>query len=243
MTSISTMMLMIHICAAVVGLLSGFLAMIFRKGSGLHRTSGSFFFVSMLVMSASAVYLATRVKPNMLNMTVGLLTCYLVTTAWRTGRRREIFTGAFDLGALLFVSTVATAAFSFGLEAAISPTGSKNAMPAPIYFIFGTVAFLCAVSDVRMLVRGELSGGRRIVRHLWRMCLALLIATLSLYPGQAKLFPDWLKQTSLLFVPHVLLIGSMILWRFRMRSARHVRNATAVPSGPEAAPVTQGARA
>lgn len=241
--SIATMMLMIHICAAVVGLLSGFLAMIFRKSSGLHRVSGSFFFGSMLVMSASAVYLATQVKPNMLNMTVGLLTFYLVTTAWRAGRRREIVTGAFDLGALLFISIVATAGFSFGFEAAISPTGSKNGMPAPIYFVFGTVAFLCAVSDVRILVRRELSGGRRIARHLWRMCLALLIATLSLYPGQAKLFPDWLRQTNLLLVPHVLLIGSMVFWRLRVRSARRTGHGTAPPSGHDVAPITQGAQA
>lgn len=242
MMSISTTLLMIHVCCAVVGLLSGFLAMIFRKGSGLHRASGSFFFASMLGMSASAVYLATMVKPNMLNMTVGLLTFYLVATAWRAGRRRDMGTGLFDLGALLFVSAVATAGFSFGLEAARIPTGSRDGMPAPIYFIFGTVAFLCAVSDVRMLVRGELSGGRRIARHLWRMCLALLIATLSLYPGQGKLFPDWLRETNLLFVPHVLLTGSMIFWRLRVRSARRARHETPPPR-PDAAPLTQGAGA
>ncbi|HUF17206.1 MAG TPA: hypothetical protein VMS12_04085 [Thermoanaerobaculia bacterium] len=239
MTSISTMLLMIHICGAVVGLLSGFLAMVFRKGSGLHRMAGNFFFVSMLGMSASAAYLAVFVKPNMLNMTVGLLTFYLVATAWRAARRSDHGTGPFDLGALLFVLIVATLGFSFGLEAVNSPTGSKNGMPAPIYFVLGSIAFLCAVADVRMLTRGDLRGGRRIARHLWRMCLALVIATLSLYPGQGQLFPDWLRQTNLLFVPHVLLLGPMMFWRLRVRSPRGIRHETAPHSRPDVAPITE----
>ncbi|MBW3565402.1 MAG: hypothetical protein KY459_11810 [Acidobacteria bacterium] len=241
--SVSTMLLMIHICGAVVGLLSGFLAMVLRKGSGLHRVAGTFFFVSMLGMSASAAYLAALVRPNMLNLTVGLLTFYLVATAWWAARRREGGTGPFDLGALLFVLMVAMAGFSFGLEAANSPGGTKNGMPAPIYFVFGSIAFLCAISDVRMLIRRGLGGGRRISRHLWRMCLALLIATVSLYPGQGQLFPDWLRETNLLFVPHVLLIGSMIFWRLRVRSATRLRHDTTPPSPLNAAALTEGARA
>lgn len=220
-------LLLLHICAAIVGLLSGYLSIALRKGSGLHRAAGSAFFVSMLLMSGSAAAIAVFMSPNMLNMTVGLLTFYLVTTAWWAGRRRDGATGGFDIAALLYVSAVALAGLGFGFEAANSPNGVKNGMPAAIYFVFGTIALLCAVSDTRMLVRGHLSGPRRIARHLWRMCLALLIATLSFYPGQAKLFPMWLRETNLLFTPHVLLIGSMIFWKVRVSfsKAREKRSA------------------
>ena len=34
-------LLLAHICSAVVGLLSGFLAVVLRKGSGLHRAAGT----------------------------------------------------------------------------------------------------------------------------------------------------------------------------------------------------------
>ena len=36
-------LILIHVCSATVGLLSGFLAMVFRKGSGLHGAAGSNF--------------------------------------------------------------------------------------------------------------------------------------------------------------------------------------------------------
>jgi len=67
-----------------------------------------------------------------------------------------------------------------------------------------------------MLVRGGVFGAKRIARHLWRMCMGLLFATLSFYPGQAKLFPMWLRETNLLLVPAVLLIGAMLFWLYRV---------------------------
>lgn len=215
-------LLLIHICSAIVGLLSGFLAMSFRKGSGLHRAAGTIFFVSMLSMSASAAYMAAFLKPNMVNLVVGLLTFYLVATAWWAARRRDGAAGMFDLGALLFVFVVGTAGLAFGFEAANSPKGTKDGMPAAAYFIFGSVALLCAVSDVRMFMRGGVSGARRIARHLWRMSLALLIATLSFFPGQARQLPEWLRESSLLYVPHILLIGSMVFWMYRVRVRKRV---------------------
>ena len=220
MTSSLSPMLLLHISGAVVGLLSGFFSMVMRKGSGLHRAAGQIFFGSMVLMSTTAAYVALFERPNKLNMVVGLLTCYLVVTAWRAGRRREGATGRADVVALLYIGMVTTTAYTYGFVAASSPTGTKDQMPAGIYFVFGTVSLLCTVTDIRMLRRGTLAGAHRLVRHLWRMCLALLIATVSFYPGQAKLFPAWLRETNLLMVPHVLLIGTMIFYAIRVRRTR-----------------------
>src|SRR6266542_2312625 len=38
----------LHVFSAAVGLLAGFMAMLFRKGSGLHGAAGTIFFLSML---------------------------------------------------------------------------------------------------------------------------------------------------------------------------------------------------
>src|SRR6185503_13857371 len=93
----------------------------------------------------------------------------------------------FDYGALLWALIVGTAGWTFGFQAVRGQLNDR--MPPPIYFVFGSVALLFAASDVRMIVRGGVIGAKRIARHLWRMSFALLIATLSFYPGQAKLFP------------------------------------------------------
>jgi len=47
-----------HICAGSLGLLSGTAAMSFRKGSPRHVLAGKVFVASMLTMAVAAVYLA-----------------------------------------------------------------------------------------------------------------------------------------------------------------------------------------
>ena len=55
--------LFVHICGATIGLLSGYMALLFRKGSGLHGAAGNVFFIAMLSMSASGAYIASFVHP------------------------------------------------------------------------------------------------------------------------------------------------------------------------------------
>ena len=226
-----SLLLVIHICSAIVGLLSGFLAVFLRKGSGLHGAAGTVFFVSMLSMTTTAAALAAFHKQNMLNVVVALLTFYMVITARRAARRKEGGTTLFDRVAFLFVLSVGLLGVGSGLQAASIPAGTKDGMPAPIYFVFGGIALLFSVSDLRMLARGGVTGPKRIARHLVRMSLALLIATISLYPGQARIFSRALRDTNLLMVPHILLLGSMIFWLYRMRSRRRAARETAVAAG------------
>jgi uncharacterized membrane protein len=225
---LSSSLVMLHICAAVVALLSGFLSSAVRKGAGMHRVAGNVFFISMLTMASSAAWLSGVLRPNAANFVVSLLTLYLVATAWWAARRRDGVTGMFDVIALLYVVGVGVLGMAGGIEAANSPRGTKDHMPAAVYFVFGTVALLCAFTDVRMLMRGGVTGARRIARHLWRMSLALLIATLSFYPGQARQLPDSLRGNSLMFIPHVLLIGSMLFWMARMSARKRAERKRSV---------------
>ena len=119
-------LLYVHICSAAVALISGALAMIFRKGSGLHRAAGDVFTLSMLSMGSVAVYLAIFMKPNIANVTAGLLASYLVTTGWMAGRRRERKAGLFDVSAMLVVFGVGAAEATFGFQAAASPDGCRR---------------------------------------------------------------------------------------------------------------------
>src|SRR6266849_5039699 len=172
-------LLFLHIVAGTLGMLSGFVAVFLRKGSRRHGLAGNVFVVSMLFLSASGVYLAfMKAQPD--NILGGTLTFYMVATAWLTARRRERKPGILDWGALLVVLTVAAVETTYGLEAAISQTGLKNGSPPGLYFIFGSIAALAAIGDVRMLVRRGISGRQRVVRHLWRMCFALFVAAGSI---------------------------------------------------------------
>jgi hypothetical protein len=215
-------MLLLHIVSGTAGMLSGFVAVFLRKGSRRHAIAGLVFVVSMLCLSSTGTYLAI-LKHQPGNILGGALTFYLVATAWMTARRAEGSPGIFDWAALLLVLGVAIAEVTFGFEAAMSPTGIKYDYPPWPYFIFGSVAALAFVGDVRMLVRGGIAGTQRLARHLWRMCFALFIAAASIFLARQQLFPAFLQKTGALVFLSFLPLILLVFWLLRVRFARAYR--------------------
>ena len=229
--------LFFHIVSGTLGMLSGFVAVFLRKGSRRHGVAGTVFSVSMLGLGASGTYLAI-LKHQPGNILGGMLTFYLVATAWITARRKQEETGIFDWGALLVVFAIAAVEVTFGVEAAMSPTGLKYDYPPWPYFMFGLVAVFATVGDIRMLVRGGISGTQRLARHLWRMCFALFIAAASIFLARQQLFPAIFRRTGVLILLSFLPLLLMIFWLVRVRFAKAYKKADpALRAGPVAGAV------
>lgn len=212
--------LILHVGAGAVGLISGFGALAFRKGSTPHRASGTVFVVSMLLMGIVGAYIAVHL-PQRGTIFVGLISAYLVATAWVTVRRKEMTTGPlFDYLALAWVVTCAAVMFGFGFWGSIRGNGMVDSVPAFAHFPFAIIATIAAWSDVRVMRRGGLSGDARIARHLWRMCTALLIAAFSFFIGQQKVMPDWIQGSPLLLAPPLAVLLVMFFWLIRLRLKR-----------------------
>ena len=101
-------------------------------------------------------------------------------------------------------------------------------MPALPHYVFAGVAVLAAAGDLRMILRHGVFGAQRIARHLWRMCVALFIATASLFLGQQQVFPEFVRGSPILYVPVIAVLGVMIFWLIRVRfTGRFKRDVTA----------------
>jgi len=220
--------LIAHICGGTLGLVSGTAAMSFRKGSPRHVLAGKVFVASMLTMSVFAVYLAiVRHQPG--NIGGGILTFYLVGTAWLTARRRDGETSRFDWVVLLVPLTLGILTWMNGIKVVRSGADSQDGVPVGMTFFMGSVMLLAAAGDVRMLVRGGVLGAKRIARHLWRMCFGLFIAAGSFFLGPSNrplrllsavgvgqhLSPA-LFSTSLYLILTVLPLILLIFWFFRV---------------------------
>jgi hypothetical protein len=213
-------MLLVHICAGTLGVLSGYVAVSFRKGSPAHGWAGTVFAVSMLTLGASGAYMATlKFQPG--NILGGTLTFYLVATAWMAVRHSNGRTRIFDECALLVILAVAAVELACARAAAISPTGLKYDYPPGPYVIFGLVALLAAAGDLRMMRRGSILGAQRIARHLWRMCFAFFIACASLFLARPHLFPVWMRKTGMLALLSFLPLLLMIFWLVRVLYTRY----------------------
>ena len=207
--------LIVHICGGTLGLVSGTAAMSFRKGSPRHALAGKVFVAAMLTNASAAVYLAV-LKHQTNNIGGGILTFYLILTAWLTARRRDGETRAYDWLALLFPVVLGVLTWMNGIRVLRSGASSEDGVPVGMMFFMGTVMLLAAAGDVRMLSRGGVLGAKRIVRHLWRMCFGLFIATGSFFLGQQQVFPAWLRGSPALFIPALLPLVLLIFWVFRV---------------------------
>jgi hypothetical protein len=211
-------MLLLHICSGIFGVLSGAVALSCRKGSRRHGLAGIIFAVSMMGLGATGVHLAiVRHTPG--NLFGGTLTFYLVATGWMTGKRKEAGSSLFDWSALAAVLAIGTVSVIFGIQAATSPTGLKYDYNAGPYFFLGSIAAISAIGDVRMLLRGGISGGQRIARHLWRMCFALFIGSASIFLARQHLFPIFMRKSGMLVLLSVAPLLLMIFWLIRIRFA------------------------
>jgi uncharacterized membrane protein len=220
--------LLLHIGTGTLGMLSGFVAVSFRKGSRRHNLAGRVFVVSMLILAATGVYLAV-LKSQPGNILGGAVTFYLVATAWITARRRNLETNILDWVALLVVLTLTAFELSYGLEAAVSREGTKYGYSAGPYFSLGSIALLATAGDIRMLLRGGTSGVARLARHLWRMCFAWFIAAGSIFLAREHVFPVFMRKTGMLYFLTALPLLLMIFWLIRIRLDKRAVGAYLLP--------------
>jgi hypothetical protein len=214
--------LLLHISAGMVGMFSGTAALIFRKGSPRHALAGTVFVASMLTMAATATYLAV-VKHQSDNIGGGILTFYLIGSAWLTARRKEGETSLLDWFAMAVPLALGVLIWLSGIRMlqAGSPQGGLRVGMA---FFMGTVMLLAAAGDLRMLLRGGVFGLQRIVRHLWRMCLGLFIASGSFFLGQgSKIFPSIFRDSPWMLIPAFLPLALLVFWVFRVRLSNNYK--------------------
>ena len=210
----------LHIVAGLVALASGAMALYAAKGSPLHRRSGMAFVVAMLVMTSSAVVMAAFLRPNRVNAIAGMLTFYLVCTGTLTVRRRIAEVRGLMTGLMLLALVGGGYAFALGLEALGSVDGKVAGIPPQPLLMFGLVGLLGGLLDARLLWAGDIQGPHRLARHLWRMCFAMWIATASFFLGQARFFPEPIRQSGLLAIPVLLVAGLMVYWLVRVLQKR-----------------------
>ena len=120
--------------------------------------------------------------------------------------------------------TIALVLASFGIVGGVRifnlPGRTYNGIPFFAPLIIGAVLTLAAIGDVRIMRSGMPQGGRRLARHLWRMCFALFIAAGSFFSIRARvarILPEPFTTGPMRALPILLLFGAMFYWLWRVR--------------------------
>ena len=211
--------LILHIAAGILGIFSGATAVVAAKGGHLHRLSGTIFFVAMLITSAMASILAISI-PERGNFVGGVFTFYLVASGWMIVRRPPGKTGVLDIGGAILAGVVIAICSLFALQASRTPTHEIDGTGVPNFIVVACMAALAAALDLKMILRGGLTGKSRIARHVWRMCTAFFVATGSFFLGQQKVMPVFIQGSPVLIVLALAPLVLMVFWLFRVRVSR-----------------------
>jgi hypothetical protein len=214
----------LHIGGGALGLVSGTVAALARKGGRLHRAAGTVFFASMLVMATFALWLAVAMPGQIVNLFIAIFAFYLVATGWMTVRRRAGATGAAEKIALI-VAVVLCAPFAvLTVQTLTGQTPffkSKVALEGPVLiaiYSFTAVIAIAAIGDARMVLAGGIGGAPRIARHLWRMCVGLTLAAGSAFTnGLPRLLPGPFHVPTAFFFPQFLPLLLLAFWMIRVR--------------------------
>lgn len=223
-------LLPIHIVAGGLAILLGSVALLARKGRGLHRRSGGLFVYAMVTMGISASILALRhglANPNFLG---GLTSVYFVVTGVVAVRQPSIAVRRVAAGAMCLAFALALLEVSEGVQHLAAPqVRPENVM----LFVMAAIALAAGLGDLRVLRSSPLRGAARLRRHLWRMSFALFIASASFFSIRARvanILPEPFLSGPRRAVPVLLVLFAMCywLWRVGRKASRPlVRSATA----------------
>ena len=208
-----------HIGGGAVGMVSGAVALFTRKGAWLHRRAGDVFLIAMLGMAVVGACVAPFLHDRP-STVAGFMTLYLLATGFLAVHRPAGQSGRLEIAGLLVALAVVAAGAIFIVQARSSPTGTVDGQPPQAFYMFLVVGMIAAASDLKVILRGGITGGARIARHLWRLCTALTVATGSFFLGQPRFVPHSLHGSPLLFVPVFLPLLLMAYWLIRVRLPR-----------------------
>jgi len=218
-------LLVAHIAAAFVGLLSGSVAILARKGGRTHRIAGVAFTWGMLTMGGVAAVTAPLI-PQWVSAFEGLFIVYLTATGWMALKRPPGQVGGFERWAPAVGAAVAAGFLGLAARGLGAPDGRIYGEPFQVVALYGVAALVAVVCDLRMLHGGGLVGGRRLARHLWRLSMVLALV------WSAVAVPKAVRVAPFLVLPTLIVLAMMIRWLVRLAPRRPVRP---VPSSSIAA--------
>lgn len=210
MEIIFTILLILHITGGSIGLITGAINIIRRKGDAIHKRVGRFFLYGMLTAGSSAVVMSL-LHPNHFLMIVGLFTLYMVGTGYRYIHLRlmEIDNGPKNLDWVLTYG-MGLAGILFIVMGALQLM--KGNTFGIVYLVFAGIGFLFIKMDFDNYNEKSRHKNYWLLAHLQRMIGGYIAALTAFLVVNADLFPKVIPAMVYWLLPTVILTPLIIYW-------------------------------
>lgn len=228
--------LLLHVAAGFVALLSGLMPLFTAKGGREHRGWGRVFVWAMGLASLTAFPLAFW-RHDIFQAEVGVFTGYLTLFGLRAVQRRRVSSGVLDWGAAVLGGT----AFAvFSAAGVLALLGHWPLPHAGMSVFFGLLGLLLSGRDLYALAVQDFSRRRVVIDHMVALCLALLAGYSAFLNTQFDRMTglNWSLEEKM-SLPFVVGLPGLIVWAFlwerKLRLIPKQERAKRRRSGPKAA--------
>ena len=206
-------LLILHIIGGTIGLLSGLLNLILKKGDKRHKAIGTIFFYALMTAGFSSLVLSVM-HPNHFMFIVGVFTLYMVSTG-----RRYIY--------LKIIGTEEKAKlFDFIITYTMMITGIlfialgilnlvKSNTFGIVFIVFGIISLGFVRADLKNYKGKSVIKNYWLTAHLQRMTGGFIAALTAFLVVNAKYFPHQIPLVLYWLLPTFILVPFIVKWSRR----------------------------
>jgi len=222
---IALIILVIHIAAGSVALLTAFVALVTAKGGVIHVRAGRVYAIGMTLIFLTAIPLAI-LGASIFLLLIAVFSFYLVFAGWRFARNRSRRPQPVDWIAAAIMGL--TGVGMWGYAAVLAQSGGGNWVTL---VAFGFIAVALSVADGLFFNQGRPGKRRpaphlRVQRHLTNMMAGTISTITAVMVVNVSMNPVWVP-----WLLPTIVITPLIVW-WNVRTALQARRR---PAGAETA--------
>lgn len=189
-----------------LGLISGIISVIVKKGSSIHKRVGLLFSFSMAVSSLISIYISTLPShENQFLFLIGIFTIYMVLAGMRALTfKSRLKTKSSWMDWVISGSMLIAALFMFVFGFLEFSVSSSNSL---LHFFFGGISLFFTYKDFHLYNNIDYAKKKWLKNHLGRM-VGALIASITAFLITALSF----KQVFVWILPTLIGLPYIISW-------------------------------
>lgn len=204
METIFTILLIIHIIAGSIGLLTGTINIIKKKGDKAHKNVGKFFFYSMLI-NGFAGFIMSLIHRNDFLLIVAVFSIYMVATGQRFLSLKQLIKEQ-KPKAIDWILTYTMLVFAFLFITYGSYLLINKVNFGIVLLVFGVVSCLMAIKDIKVYKGNIKEKNYWLLLHIQRMVGSYIAALTAFIVVNNHFLPGivgWLLPT-VIFTPLIV---------------------------------------
>lgn len=210
MDIIFKMFLTIHIIGGAIGLVTGILNMVAKKGDSKHKFIGKIFSISMYVAGISSLLLSVM-NPSQFLFMVGIFTVYMVGTGNRYLSKKNIGKG--QKPKIIDWTLTTTMLLTGLLLIGIGTLGLlKSNLFGLVLVTFGSLGLIFVRNDIKSYAGKRTTLNYWLTEHIQRMTGAFIASSTAFLVVNAKYFPESIPLMFYWLLPTVVLTPLIIKW-------------------------------